>query len=276
SDGSHMRLVNDLRYNLEKAHAMRRLGTPSGRPVVVFTMDQSGAPVAHALRARLDRPVFHVHRLNYGSVSAAEGRCRRTEPTARPHDLWASEFLLRRLPTRDDPWDVVTIVREPVAQAVVAQFPAADRTIDLTRTSLEVLTRTFEDQTDFRNPLRWFDREFEPGLDLCVYDYDFDPVQAHGIIETPEVRVLILRSENLDAAPAALAEFFGQLDPVIIRTDNVARHQMRADISRELAGDELLPRSLLDRAYNSRYTKHFYSADEIARFRRTWEHNRVT
>jgi hypothetical protein len=265
--------MRELGYRFAKQRAMWRMSRLSGAPVVVMTMGKTGSTsVVHALRGVLDRPVFHVHRLTHGSVSAAEGRYRRTEPQTRPHHLWESEFLLGRLPTPDAPWDVVTMTREPLAQAVSAFFQPGGRAIDLRTDSVDVLARTFADQTDYRNPLRWFDREFEPGLDIDVYGYAFDPQRGYGTIETPSTRVLILRTESMAAAPEALAEFFGLLDPVVVPRDNTASNKAYAETYRSFVAEAVIPREILERAYNARYTRHFYSDAEIDAFRRSWEH----
>src|SRR4029077_1724323 len=89
--------------------------------------------LARAISDALGARVFQVFRLNADELRAAERRYRDGHPRGRPSSpapfpgalhLWESEYLLRRPPTPEAPWTVVTTVREPVAQAVSAFFHA--------------------------------------------------------------------------------------------------------------------------------------------------------
>ena len=121
-----------------------------------------------------------------------------------------------------------------------------------------------------RPPVRWFDREFAPALGVDVYDHPFDPDTGSAVVETPAVRVLLLRQENLAAAPAALARFLGRPGPVPVPPRNEASTKGYGPRYAEFLATARLPERLLDQAYGSRYARHFYADTELEGFRRRW------
>jgi hypothetical protein len=267
--------LGSLGYSISKQRALARMareGQPERR-VVVFTMGKTGnKSVAQALREALGTRVFRIHRLTPATVTAAEARYRTAHSAARPIHLWESQYLLSRLPRPTAPWDVVTMVRDPITQAVAAFFQSRLRVTDSgSDGSIESLARSFPNHHAYRNPLRWFDREFEPSLGIDVYEHPFDPHRAYGVIETPAVRVLVLRTESLHVAPEALAEFFGLVEPVPLPSDSVSSEDATGGMYGEFLREISMPAELLERAYDSRYARHFYAPAERARFRSAWE-----
>jgi len=243
-------------------------------PVVVFTMGKTGSTaIARAVQDATGRRVFQVFRLVSDRLAEAEARYR---AGARPPfpgalHLWESEYLLEHLPTRDEPWTVITTVREPVAQAVSAFFHGGGRRGVLgAATGTGDLVETLLAEQWVRAPVRWFDREFAPALGVDVFVHPFDPALGHAEIATPSVRVLLLRQENLEGAPAVLGRFLGRAGPVPVPARNEAAGREYAAQYREFLAGVRLPAAVLDQAYSSRYARHFYADEELERFRQRW------
>jgi Putative capsular polysaccharide synthesis protein len=249
-------------------------------PIVVFSMGKTGSTaIARAMRDATGQPVFQVFRLEPERLAQAERRYRAGHPRAPfagAHHLWESEYLLRRPPSERAPWVVITTVREPIAQAVSAFFHRAGGRERLAHDSLgsapsvdELVTALVDEQWT-RPPVRWFDREFEPGLGIAVYDHPFDPAAGYGLIDTPAARVLLLRQEDFAAAPAVLARFLHRREPVPVPARNESRDKVYGARYREFLAAARLPAEVLDRAYSSRYARHFYADSELDDFRRRW------
>jgi hypothetical protein len=62
---------------------------------------------------------------------------------------------------------------------------------------------------------------------------------------------------------------------VQVPAHNVANNKLYADTYRAFVREAVIPEAILERAYRSRYARHFYSASEIDRFRRSWQRDRV-
>jgi Putative capsular polysaccharide synthesis protein len=271
-------------YFLSKQYALARMRRAQPA-VVVFSMGKTGSTaIARAVQHATGNRVFQIFRLQADRLAQAERRYRVNngeakrqgrDPGALPFrgalHLWESEYLLRHPPAPSAPWTVITTVREPIAQAVSALFHGGGRRGVLTDTStVELLTTALVEERWIRAPLRWFDREFVPALGIDVFEHPFDPLRGHGVIETPSVRVLLLRQENLDSAPDALARFLGLARPVAVPTRNEASTKGYAPAYREFLAKARIPESVRDQAYRSRYARHFYADSELARLHQRW------
>lgn len=272
-------------YTASKHVAQVKMGRAGVRRIVVFSMGKTGSTaIARTVAEATGAHVFQVFRLDASRLADAEARYRLLHRDARRRGrdasrapfpgaahLWESEFLLRHPPTPQAPWEVITTVREPVAQSVSAFFHGARR-----RGSLEgdppvaALTATLLEQRWLRRPLRWFEREFAPALGIDVYDHPFDPSIGSSIIETAAVRVLLLRQESFDVAPTALAEFLSLPRAVSVASRNEAASKEYAAAYRAFLERVAFPDDVLAATYAAPYSRHFYSDAERADFVARW------
>jgi hypothetical protein len=118
--------------------------------------------------------------------------------------------------------------------------------------------------------LDWFDRELGPTLGIDVFDHPFDPATGHAVIETPSVRLLILRQESLAHAALALSDFLELDREVEIESANVGSTKDYAEQYATVLDEARFDALTLDRAYQSRYASHFYAAEELAALRQRW------
>lgn len=273
-------------YTLSKRVALARMARRREAPTVVFSMGKTGSTaVTRAVQEATGKPVFQVFRLDAARLGAAEQRYRdRAAAGAHPrrgsgavafpgaYHLWESDHLIRHPPTPGAPWTVITTVREPVAQAVSAFFHAVRRSGGPAEDAEKVpeLTERLVSEDWIHAPLRWFSREFAVAVGFDALTHPFEPAAGSGVVETPAVRLLILRQESFDMAPAALASFLGLAAPVAVARRNDGARAQFADIYRRFLEEARLPESLLERAYTSEYAQHFYGPAEIEAFRRRW------
>jgi hypothetical protein len=246
--------------------------------------------VARAVQDATGKPVFQVFRLDAARLGPAEQRyraraaangARRDAAVAFPgaYHLWESEHLVRHPPTPSAPWTVITTVREPVAQAVSAFFHTVRRSDGAStsgrfeapdRETVAAMTERFVSENWVQEPLRWFAREFAGAVGFDALAHPFDPALGWGTVETPAVRLLILRQESFDAAAHALASFLGSPAPVAVPRRNDGARGRFADVYPRFLAEARLPQGLLDRAYDSDFAQHFYGPSEIEAFRRRW------
>lgn len=240
----------------------------SGAPIVVFSMAKTGssAVIAGLRGAGLD-DAHHVHDLDPDFLENEEAEYRWS---GRPWRIWDAQQLLHRLPTPTSPWRVVSIVRDPIAQKVSAFFqPAARRGYLHTDASVDSLMARFGDRLDHLN-VGWFESHVAPALGIDVYSFGFDPQRGYQIIRTPSVQLLLLRCEDLAVAPKALAELLGVDGPIEIPRVNVGAEKEYADIYGSFIRAVRPSSTQVEQAYASRLVQHFYSRDEIDRFRSLW------
>ncbi|MGQ0832491.1 MAG: putative capsular polysaccharide synthesis family protein [Microthrixaceae bacterium] len=267
-----LRRVARRSYPLTKWRLLRRMERERGDPIVVFCMGKTASSAIYrAVRDAVDRPVYKIHLLDPGSVARAEGAYRRSAPADRPRHVFHAAHLMRHLPTTDQPWDVITLVREPVMRTASDFFQSGRRT-GLLRDDKDLPERLvrFAATQGIPRSVSWFDAEFALSLGVDVYAHPFDPAVGYGVIEAPTARVLILRQESLDVAPRAIAEFLGLSAALAIDRENEASTKEYRVAYEAVLREARFPAAVLDAAYESRFARHFYSADELARFRQRW------
>lgn len=272
----------------------RRRVPPGGPPVVVFQMGSVGSSAVHgALEGRLGgRPLFHVHSLTDRGVERLERiyreHARARGATAVDDHLLASRYLRRRRRKRpEERWKVVTLTRDPVARNLSSFFNAypllfPDLAFDdgagsdrearerMSRRPVEALERVFLERFEHERPLRWFDWELEPVTGVRVYERPFPKERGWDVYEGDRADVLLIRQEDLEArGPEALGRFLG-VELRRLGRRNTAGDKAYADAYRAFKERLRLPRSYEERMYGSRYARHFYREDEIARFRARW------
>jgi hypothetical protein len=265
-------------YFVSKRYALAQMRRREP-PIVVFSMGKTGSTaIARAVEEATGDRVFQVFRLQAERLAQAERRYRavnRAPEFPGALHLWESEYLLRHAPTPAAPWTVITTVREPIGQAVSAFFHSRwlrGSRVDAStiEASADELAATLVREGWIREPLRWFDRELAPALGIDVFEHDFDHEQGYGLIETPAVRIMVIRQESLAAVPDALGEFLrlGQAVPVPKRNEATAKGY--ADSYRDFLVAVRFPAPVLDEAYESRYARHFYADSERVRLRGRW------
>lgn len=82
---------------------------------------------------------------------------------------------------------------------------------------------------------------------------------------------MLIRLENLNGvAERALAEFLGIKDFKLVNS-NIGQLKAYASVYKKFKEEIVFPKSYLDKFYNSRFMKHFYSNAEIKKMRRAWK-----
>jgi hypothetical protein len=223
--------------------------------------------VASGLRDAGIGPVFQVHDLDPAFLDAEEQQYRWS---GRPWRIWDARWALTRPPTPDAPWRVVTLVRDPIAQSVSAFFqPGVRHGYVSDSADIGPLLERFGDRLEGL-PLGWFESHLEPTLGIDVYASPFDPEQGYGIIKTPSVELLLLRCEGLAVAPRALAELLHHGEPIAVPRRNVGSDKDYGGAYDAFVSALRPSPEALDRAYSSRLVTHFYTSEEIAKFREFW------
>ena len=243
-----------------------------GVPVVVFCMSKTASSaVVRAVREAVAQPVYKIHLLSAERIARQEAQYRHTDPSARPRHIFHASHLVRHLPTPEDPWLVVTIVREPVIRSASDFFQSGRRHGRLGDEAATLARfERFAIEEGIPRTAEWFDRELAPTLGIDVYDHPFDPAVGYGTIETPSVRLLVLRHESLERAPRALADFLGLADEVTIAPENVGAAKDYSDLYAAVRHGARFDDDALDLAYGSRYAQHFYSPAELDELRVRW------
>jgi len=121
----------------------------------------------------------------------------------------------------------------------------------------------------------WFASELEPNLRVDVYRFPFAHSKGYQIIEENNVRLLIIRLENLSGAwENAVREWLGEERlsgaGCALRRANESGGRDTADLYKQVKATIKFAPALIEDIYSTQYAKHFYSEDELAGFKQKW------
>ncbi len=144
---------------------------------------------------------------------------------------------------------IVTAVRDPIARNLSWYYESSG-----------------EGGPGDRFPLTWIDKYLEPRTGINVYDTQFPTVKGWKIYAG---YLLVVKTELMSKVlKDALTMFCGEADYQI-------KHRAQGGFKFGGEYDEFVESSafdkgLLDRMYESKYAKHFYTPKQIEAFRRRW------
>jgi hypothetical protein len=264
-------------------------------PLLIYQMGKVGSKtIRDSLRAlEIDRRVFHVHFLTPDRVKKTEIERRKYLGTEKEHllrHIWQYQYL-RRLMARGldgKKWKIVTLTREPVGRNISTFFENLDVSLEddgrrfriqsdyyRFETVVDIkdtddLAQLFLEKINHDRPLEFFDEDLKAVFGVDVFASEFPKSKGYKIYEQDQVDVLLIRLEDLnECASDAFREFLG-IEGLTLVTTNVGSAKVYAPLYKRLRETIVLPQSYVDRMYGSKYMRHFYSAEEIAKFRRRW------
>lgn len=165
---------------------------------------------------------------------------------------------------------VISVVRDPVARNVSAFFQNLDESQIYNQ---EGLVHDFFALTNHLLPLEWFDLEFDRHLGVNVYEHDFDVESGCSIIKQGNLDVLIVQLEKLNANADIVRGFVAddRFDFAVSEVQgNVSSAKWYKEHVRYLKENVEFPVAYLELMYKSKYMRHFYSQDDIAKLRSKW------
>ena len=274
-------------------------------PILVYSMGKVGSTsVARSLDAVYDSDsIHHLHwlvpeKLNHDEkLTRSFMRRFAGTPLERkfwPEYIWTGQFLSKQVhsrPGNTDKWKIITLVRDPVARNISAFFQNLKLIFEYdyqaalrTKTEAEVVDELWElfkegyitREKAFRmdcNPLTWFDNELNQVFDIDIFSQRFPVNQGYNIYETPTADILVMKLEDLkNCASNAVNQFLG-LKHFKLKSGNVAEDKEYSSLYSQFLERVKLPDDYLDKVYQSRVCKHFYTDDELAEFRNRWSEN---
>ena len=284
-----------LRWNYllyTKARYYRYLRSLSRRPpLIIFQMGKVGSTsVLESLKAcNVGYELFHVHVLShewikkvndqYRKASKVHGRSQIGQHVL--ESMYLRTLLDRQFETIE--WKIITIVRDPVArnistffQALPIYFPELHKNQERDALSSDLrlpgLVSAFEERFEEHDtPLTWFETHLKPVFGIDVYQKPFPNNVGYQIIQHKNVGVLVMRLEDLERnARKGFKEFIG-VKNFTIHPQNISESKPYADIYKKFKLFFKPSNDYLNRMYNSRYMRHFYSPNEILKFQKNWE-----
>ena len=253
------------------AHARMKKQTP----IMVYQMGKVGSQGVQTVlrKSKLGIHIFHVHfmisknvheRLNKLDVISASTRayynksaCLGTFIQQHPHIKW----------------NIVTVVREPVARNISALFHDFNTYVPEEESKdIPNLSRILQEKYPKDEPFMWFEKELQEVFDINILQHPFPKTKGFQIIETKRANILLIKLEHLQScAEQAFKEFLGIPNFTPIRK-NSGQEKEYKELYMKCKSEITLPTTYLDNIYDDKYVKHFYTEEEINNFKQHWRY----
>ena len=254
-------------------------------PLIVYQMGKVGSEALEAslLACELQRPLYRVHAMVKENIDI--GLMQANVTSKEYFKRSKTDFIglhlgnqIRR-DLRKHKWQVVTMVRDPVAQNVSTFFQIMDLLVSnyserLARKdiSIEELSEKFLELFPPDNIfVNWFDKELGKLFEVDVFEKPFDKEKGVSRWSWPNLDLLVIRLEDFDQVASTELQKFIDIDGFEIKKKNLSSTKIYHDLYTKFRTEASFPEAYLDGVYGSRLARHFYTNQELASFRSAWK-----
>lgn len=262
-----MRQLTRLPYKLKRGlHVYTSLYLRHQMPYLIYTTGRVGSMALHYSLEERGAFAFQIHTLNASKLIENQ------QPGTA---VWAYRHIVA--PGR--PAKIINLFRDPLAVMISDFFPKlrwiTGQKEAYFRYSVDELcaifnTRYFEDGRHLEK-LNWYENEMEASLGIDVYSQASPRDTGHIQFTYPRYDVLLIRTELDDRIKGdIIGQFAGLKDFTIIRR-NEGETKDYGDVYKAFKQRLIVSEEHLNQIYQSRYARHFFSANEIDKMRTRWQ-----
>lgn len=248
----------------------------TGEPtVLVYQMMKVGSStITDAIRNFGGLNVFQVHLMHAANIERWRAAIRRLPLARFAPGIDTGTLLYKGLVEPGLKLKIISLVRDPIARNCSFYFHNLDILLNTENAhdnvELSRLVKEFRNKFDHRGCLNWFDTDFKPVLGVDVYDHPFPHDKGHARINTDRYDILVMRTDLDDESKKKCVEEFLGIDGLSLVNKNVGSQKPYSAAYRKFLDALELPDSYLDEMLDSKFTRHFFSPDEIASLRAKW------
>lgn len=265
------------------------LGNQLNIPLIIYQPGKVGSiTVNQSLKVAFDKlgiktPIYHAHNLNNISVVEASIKQARKNPGPTLKKLQDSRELRHQIDSNPfKKWNIISLVRDPVALRVSTLFQVLDEyipdwaeLIKAEKLTIKDLQRQLMTRKEF-DPIHlsgWYNKQVKDLFGFDVFASPFDVEKGYTIYRSPLSRFsfMIIRLEDLNRVASDAFYNFIRLEKLQIVNQNVGSDKHYSELYKKFKTVPL-PVEYLDAAYATPYARHFYTAEEIEAFRNKWLH----
>lgn len=280
---------NALKSISGHAPRLRKALSMAQDPIMIYQMAKVGSRSVlfsleySYLRHHLPNvPIYHIH--NLVDLDSHETRAKRTGNTEELGVIQQYKKIRQdfdQLPNQH--WNVISLVRDPVARNVGAFFHNLDHYIPdwkpcwkEGKLSMDEIQQAFlSDKEVHHTPNVWFDVEFKSVLGIDVYAVPFRATNGYQFYaNSPKVDLVIIRLEDLNRCAVPMVEKFLGIHDFKLYPSNIGDEKDYAEIYRAFKNTPL-PLDYVEKTYQTRFACHFYTEAELQVFTRKWTQPKV-
>jgi glycosyltransferase involved in cell wall biosynthesis/Tfp pilus assembly protein PilF len=249
------------------------------RPIVIYQMGKVGSTsVYESLKAlNLDSPIYHVHYLTESGIKRIGNK---NVDSRKPRHLNESMQLRRLIDNRNkyNYWKIISFVRDPIARNISAFFqnishwyPEIYSDAIPISTKIKNLVNIFLNNYPHEIPIEWFDEELKQVFSIDIFENDFPKDKGFKTYRCDKNELLLIRVEDLDKCATAALNTFLNINDFKLLKDNLAENKRYFEFYKLFKSQINLPEGMVEKIYNSKYAKHFYTPTELSSFISKWK-----
>ena len=270
-----------IKKNMFIINSLIRCKKPIDSKILIFTMRKVGTiSIRDALEKSLGVTQLHLH-----SVSDTTGLERGiknwmdlNQTTISPYYKETSELVRNNIKNKKE-LKVITVVREPVSRNMSFMFfmlpvmLGANAGILNTKSQKYAYTEIFEDiyynTIDHDYFMDWFDIELKPSLGIDIYEHTFDKDKGYSVIEKDNIKLLLIKLEKLENCIPVIKQF-AEVDKFELKRENSSDNYWYKPIYDNFKKEFIPHEEHLQKLYESKFMKYFYTDKEIEAFYKKW------
>jgi len=176
--------------------------------------------------------------------------------------------LLQKVTKANKPIKLIIGIREPVSRNISGYFQSLTTAKNKVM-SVDECIQDFYVQCPHYLPLLWFDVELNKRLGINAYQYSFDQSKGYVQFSEKNCNVFIYQQEKLNSLESVIGDFL-EMDGFVLKTKNQSKNKWYSELNKSFINQFVAPEEYLDSMYKSKYVNHFYSTDDVTRFREKW------
>ena len=263
-------------------------------PLLIYTMGKVGSTSITDSLSTLehDYSIYHIHHLTDARLKQLESKRKVFFNSPRNRLIqktWEAQYVADLLENNSyrNKWKVITLLRDPVARNISTFFQNTtisklenglfraesywyDFTIDFSLPDIGKLINCYFKYFHHEVPLKFFDDEIKATFDIDVFSHPFNKDLGYTILQNKTAKLLLIRLESLNnCATSALHNFMG-IEDFKITKSNITIKKDYSNIYNLFKDTIEFPKSYLDTMYQSKFTRHFYTDEEISNLYGKW------
>ncbi|MEY8214076.1 MAG: putative capsular polysaccharide synthesis family protein [Colwellia sp.] len=246
-------------------------------PVIIYTVGKVGSStIANTLRERGVQEV-QPHSLWYSNiggyfVTPKASKLRKFRNISKTITIrFKTKAFLLKIRLFGPKVKIITLYRDPVARNISAFFEQFHHLSERSVVEYDIteLIDMFWEYTNHSAPIDWFDLELKRVMGVDIYQHDFDKSLGFLQFEYDKYKVLVIQMEKLSKLSGEIANFV-TLPSFQVSSTNRSDKKVYAEVYRQFKKEISFPRSYLDKMYDTKAVKYFYTNEMISEFYEKW------
>jgi len=118
----------------------------------------------------------------------------------------------------------------------------------------------------------FFEQQFEHYFGIDIYKYPFDVNRGYSIYNIGNMRIMIYQLEKMSSLESQIGKFL-HLKDFSIKKSNAGIDKWYAKYYKEACKELILNYKYFSDCYSGKYMRHFYSDEDITKFKNRWKEN---